>query len=156
MFLPICVFRTYPNQNKQLAELTAYAEWFEEWSVDLTKRGLSKGEQDDAFISRLCYFDLRLAVHGFVCMCKYYLSDDMPGEGKMIWPQHFNQDALEHHFRNIRGANGDSRNPSAAVCANAAQNGNMIRMHFDRKSNSGSAPLMDINQQLLKRRRNPK
>lgn len=137
--------------DPKLAELEEFARWFEDWSDDLTKRGLTKKEQDDSFISRYCYFDLRLAVHGFVSFVKYYTSEGMPGEGRPVYPQYFNQDMLEHHFRNIRGANGDQRHPTAAAAANAAQNGVMIRFHRDGKSNSGHAPVFDIDQPLIKR-----
>ena len=137
--------------DPKLAELEEFARWFEDWSDDLTKRGLKKKQQGDSFISRCCYFDLRLAVHGFVSFVKYYTSQGMPGEGRPVYPQYFNQDMLEHHFRNIRGANGDQRHPTAAAAANAAQIGVMIRFHRDGKSNSGSAPVFDIDQPLIKR-----
>jgi hypothetical protein len=131
----------------QLRELELFAHWLENWHDDLTRRGLSKAEQASAFISRECYADIRLAIHGFVAMCRFYLRS--PSE--FFCPQHFNQDVVEHHFRNIRGANGDSKHPTAAVAANSAQNGTVIRLNFDKKSNSGSAPILDMEQRMLRR-----
>lgn len=77
----------------------------------------------------------------------------MIGEGKHLCPQHCNQDLLQHHFRNVRGANGDARNPPVAACASAARHGTVVRLARDKKSNSGSAPLAlaDVTQPLFRR-----
>jgi hypothetical protein len=60
---------------------------------------------------------------------------------------------VEHHFRNIRGANGDKHNPNIAECRVAGQNGTLMRLSLDNKSNSGTAPLLDVEQPLLKQRK---
>ena len=135
--------------DSKLEKLTSFARWFEEWDMDLSKRDLTKGQQDEAFISRLCYFDLRLAVHGFVGMCRYYLAHGAAGFGKCINPKQCNQDLLEHHFRNVRNASGDALHPKVAECARAARTGTVIRLSCDKKSNSGSAPVVDADQPLL-------
>ena len=71
----------------------------------------------------------------------------------MIMSPDYNQDTCEHHYRNIRGASGDWRNPSVAACRTSAQGGTVIRFHFDKKPNSGSAPIRDKHTLLPRRRR---
>ena len=174
-----------PNDPK-LRKLRAFAAWFEDWHADLTRRFDTAADVHDNFISMLCYFDLRLAVHGFLEFCNYYLAppepsptappsscpgddDDRPAtaatatvmaaepppEVRMIWPQFFNQDLLEHHFRNIRGASGDQKNPTAAQCEHAAMNSTVIRLtrNSKGKGNNDSAELQGTTQKLHKRQR---
>ena len=78
----------------------------------------------------------------------------MPGHSCCIYPQHFNQDPLEHHFAGIRGAHGANRHPDQAACMNAAQNSSTMRMHFNKKENSGGAPLdmREADRPMLKRK----
>ena len=83
------------GDDPKLAELTSYAEWLEAWKHDLAKRGLTKAEQEAAFISHQTYHDVRLTCHGFVWFVKYYTMEGMPGHGCPIYPQHFSQDTLE-------------------------------------------------------------
>ena len=77
----------YGPSDPKLTKLIAFARWFEDWKHDLPKRGLSKKEQAASFITRECYDDLRMAVHGFVCMVKYYSAAGMPAENLRILPQ---------------------------------------------------------------------
>ena len=91
---------------------------------------------------------MRLAIHGFVGLCRYYLPPATP-----MFPQYFNQDLLEHHCRNIRGTSGDMTTPPVADCARAARQGTVIRLHCDTKGNSGGAPLLDIGQVPERRQR---
>ena len=77
----------YGPSDPKLTKLVAFARWFEDWKHDLSKRGLSKKEQAASFITRECYDDLRMAVHGFVCMVKYYSAAGMPAENLRILPQ---------------------------------------------------------------------
>ena len=101
-----------------LRELEEFAQFFELWYKDLTERRhptedrrYTSAEVDGMFITRHLYYDLRLAVHGFVGMCRYYLGDEINYDN-VFFPQAFNQDLLENHFRNLRDA-GDCRNPNA-------------------------------------------
>ena len=140
------------GDDGKLRKLTQFARWFEDWRQDLTKRGFgTNAELDAAFISPHCYFDLRLAVHGFVWMCRYFSRPAGPAYLKPIFPGYCNQDIVEHHFGHVRGANGANQNPSIAVAQNSSQDSALMRCHFDKKTNCGGAPLMDIDAPLYKR-----
>ena len=111
------------GDDSKPSTLTRFARWFEDWHEDLKTRGFpSKADLEAAFISQHCFFDMRLAVHGFVWCCKFYARPSQPAWGQLIFPQSCNQDIAEHHFKNIRSANGANRNPSSAAAQNSAQN----------------------------------
>jgi hypothetical protein len=58
-------------------------------------------------------------------MCRYYLGDEINYDN-VFFPQAFNQDLLENHFRNLRDA-GDCRNPNAYLARFAASTGTCVR-----------------------------
>jgi hypothetical protein len=144
--------------DEKLKKIESFMKWLEDWSDDLARpsRGFTQAEQDHRFISRQCYQDLRLSIRGFVGMCRSYTAPRMPWDGVPIWPAFFNQDTLEHHFANLRRAEGDGRNPNLAAAIRGAWSGTTIRLFRDTKSNSGGAPIELMNQPLEKRRKTPK
>jgi len=58
--------------------------------------------------------------------------------GNPQWRVH--DDAIEHHFRNVRGAAGDNTSPAAQKCCAATRHATIIRLFRDTAGYSGGSP----------------
>lgn len=128
--------------DKKLAFLERYVRFYEDWNTENHDRGAGA----DAFIPAQTFRGVQ-TIRGFIWAAKYYLAKY---PGKVFLPGRCSQDVCEHHFRNVRGASGDKKNPSIQDCRRAARTATVIRLYRDKKSNSGGAPV-DLRAVLLKR-----
>lgn len=89
------------------------------------------------YLHAVTHSNLRQTILGFTAMCRHYLKE-FPASKIPQW--RVNDDALEHNFRNIRGAFRDDTNPTIAGCCAATRHATIIRIVGDNSGNSGSAP----------------
>ena len=73
----------------------------------------------------------------FTAMCRYIIPR-VPGSKIRQWL--VSDDRMEHHFRNMRGANVDNTNPRVSECCSASRHASVIRLLGDNSGNSGRAP----------------
>ena len=90
------------------------------------------------FLAATTYSNLRQCLLGFIAMCRHYL-DKFPGVKIPQW--RVNDDAIEHHFRNVRGATGDNTTPTIHECCAATRHATIIRLFGDQAGNSGGSPV---------------
>ena len=64
---------------------------------------------ENEFISSKLWFDIQSMIFGFISIVKTKLNR-FPGS--LVKPAILNQDVLENHFSQLRGANGQNDNPS--------------------------------------------
>ena len=88
------------NDNRILA-LNDLLKFFTEWEQQTTN-----GKE---FVSAKLWFDLQSMILGFTSMVREKLSR-FPGS--VIKPAIVNQDLVENHFSQLRGANGQNENPT--------------------------------------------
>ena len=90
------------------------------------------------FLAATTYSNLRQCLLGFIAMCRHYL-DKFPGVKIPQW--RVNDDAIEHHFRNVRGATGDNTTPTIQECCAATRHATIILLFGDQAGNSGGSPV---------------
>jgi len=71
-------------------------------------------------------------------MCLHYL-DKFPGVKIPQW--RVNDDAIEHHFRIMRGVTGDNTTPTIQECCAATRHANIIQLFGNQAGNSGGSPV---------------
>ncbi len=91
----------YHLHDPRIQELNECLKFFTEWHHEATN-----GKE---FVSSKLWFDLQSMILGFTAMVKTKLSR-FPGT--LIKPTIINQDVVENHFSQLRGANGQNENPT--------------------------------------------
>lgn len=89
------------------AELNSILAWFSDWKaeiIELENEGLL-GNWKKAFISSECWFDLQLAVLGFIAVGERYLSK-YAELSPFMKPKYISQNKLEGFFGVVRGGQG--------------------------------------------------
>jgi len=89
------------------------------------------------YLAATTHSNLRQSILGFTAMCRFYIGK-FPNEAIPQW--RVNDDAIEHHFRNVRGAAGDNTNPTVQQCCTATRHATIIRLFRDTAGNSGGSP----------------
>jgi hypothetical protein len=97
--------------------------------------GMATGsDQRKEFVSSKLWFDLQSMILGFGAMVKTKLSR-FPGT--LIKPAIINQDVVENHFSQLRGANGQNENPTYQL-AQGTQNSIIFgQTTLSKKCNTG-------------------
>jgi hypothetical protein len=76
-------------------------QYFSNWKENISA--------ENEFISHKLWFDIQSMILGFISLVRTKLNR-FPGS--LIKPAILNQDVLENHFSQLRGANGQNDNPS--------------------------------------------
>lgn len=112
--------------DRRLSKLLGVLRYFSNWKESV----LAESE----FISYKLWFDIQSMVLGFTSLVKIKLAR-FPGS--FIKPAIVNQDVLENHFCQLRGANGQNDNPSYRL-VQATQNSVIFgQTTVSRKCNTG-------------------
>ena len=98
-----------------------------------------KAETRDAgfpmkYLAATTHSNLRQSILGFTAMCRFYI-DKFPGVAIPQW--RVNDDAIEHHFRNMRDAAEDNTNPAVQRCCAATCHATAIRLFSNTAVNCG-------------------
>ncbi len=97
------------------------------------KEGTTKG---DEFISQKLWFDIQSMIHGFISLVQTKLRR-FPGS--IVKPAIINQDCVENHFSQLRGANGQNDNPTYQVTQETQNSIIFGQTTINRKGNVGVA-----------------
>jgi hypothetical protein len=117
---------TYNVDDSRLHDLQATLLFFSSWSEGITSK--------DQFISDKLWFDLQSMAHRFISMVQTKLRR-FPGS--IVKPAIVNQDVVENHFSQLRGANGQNDNPTYQI-TQGMQNAIIYgQTTISRKSNTG-------------------
>ena len=131
--------QTYTQaDDPRLEEMLDSLSWFQRWhdavfSLPLSEQ-LSKTGRARMFISWETWHDMRLMVHGFVGMCRYWLpggaAANIPGEAERLIPRfpagmgircvRCSQDNCEAYFNYLRTCGGASSHPLIGECLTRA------------------------------------
>ena len=112
--------------DRRLTKLLEVLQYFSNW-----KQGTSDNKE---FISDKLWFDVQSMILGFRSMVKTKLTR-FPGT--CIKPAIVNQDVLENHFSQLRGANAQNDNPSYRL-VQATQNSVILgQATISKKCNTG-------------------
>jgi len=98
------------QNDARLETLLSCVDWFDEWAAEA---GHSGNTETRAFISYQLYFDLRIAVYGFIGFIRHYLGDGTKRPNKSVTPHSVSQDVLENLFALVRTSTSE-RHPTAA------------------------------------------
>ena len=96
------------------------------------KEGTTKGDQ---FISQKLWFDIQSMIHGFISLVETKLRR-FPGS--IVKPAIINQDCVENHFSQLRGANGQNDNPTYQTTQGTQNSVIFGQTTISRKSNTGT------------------
>ena len=88
------------------------------------------------FLSEKLWFDLQSMILGFTSMVKTKLSRY---HGSIIKPAIINQDVVENHFSQLRGANGQNDNPTYSLTQGTQNSVIFGQTPISKKSNTGTA-----------------
>lgn len=117
----------YHAQDRRIVKMQEALQYFRDW-----KSNISSSKQ---FLSEKLWFDLQSMILGFVAMVKSKLSR-FPGS--VIKPAIYNQDVVENHFCQLRGANGQNDNPTYQM-VQGSQNAIIFgQTTLSKKCNTGS------------------
>lgn len=88
-------------KDNRILKLQRALQYFHNWKLNVIT--------SKEFLSDKTWFDLQSLIHGFISLVKSKLTR-FPGS--CIKPAIVNQDVVENHFCQLRGANGQNDNPS--------------------------------------------
>jgi hypothetical protein len=122
----------YTHDDQRLVELTAMAEFMEDWWIDNKARGAAEGlsatKVKATFVTREFYYDFRLCCRSIVEFCHHHLQFCLPGEGIALrW---MNQDAVEGLFSLYRA----QINPHMGASGLGGIMGSVQIQHADRSA----------------------
>ncbi|XP_028418403.1 uncharacterized protein LOC114543743 [Dendronephthya gigantea] len=118
----------YHVQDRRIVKMQEALQYFRNW-----KSTISTSKQ---FLSEKLWFDLQSMILGFVSMVKSKLSRY---PGSVVKPAIYNQDVVENHFCQLRGANGQNDNPTYQMIQ-CTQNSIIFgQTTLSKKCNTGSA-----------------
>ena len=118
----------YDVDDSRLQALQATLLFFSTW-----KEGTNKGNQ---FFSEKLWFDIQSMIHGFISLVQTKLRR-FPGS--IIKPAIINQDCVENHFCQLRGANGQNDNPTYQTTQGTQNSIIFGQTTVSRKGNTGTA-----------------
>lgn len=116
----------YAVDDSRLQDLQATLLFFSSWNEGITSK--------DQFISEKLWFDLQSMVHGFISMVQTKLKR-FPGS--IVKPAIINQDVVENHFSQLRGANGQNDNPTYQTTQGTQNSIIYGQTTISRKGNTG-------------------
>jgi hypothetical protein len=97
--------------DRRITELVEMVKWFDAWyDENESAPAMTVEGRKERFISRELYFDLRLAIRGFVAFCSIETR-----AGREVIPRLYNQDCVEGWFSLVRAANGSNTHPTPAT-----------------------------------------
>lgn len=103
--------------DRRIIELQEMLKWFEAWDDENKQRPASnESERSARFLTHELYFDLRLAVRGFLAFAADFLADN-PSCG--LIPRLYSQDCVEGRFSLVRGSGGARTAVSSVELASA-------------------------------------
>ena len=105
---------------------------FLDWKTEIWDAGFPL-----KYLATTTHSNLRQFILGFTAMCRFYIGK-FPNEAIPQW--RVNGDAIEHHFRNVRGAAGVNTSPTAQKCCAATRHATIIRLFRDTAGYSGGSP----------------
>lgn len=117
----------YDLNDNRLQNLRASLCFFTEWKQQVTR--------GDQFISEKLWFDVQSMILGFISIIQTKLTR-FPGS--VIKPAIVNQDVVENHFSQLRGANGQNNNPSYQMTQSTQNSVIFGQTAISRKSNTGT------------------
>ena len=118
----------YEMSDPRLLQLKACLEYFKNW-----KGKVSDGKE---FLSDKLWYDLQSMILGFISVVQVKLSKY---PGSTIRPAIVNQDLVENHFSQLRGANSQNENPTYLL-TQYTQNAVILgQTTISRKGNTGTA-----------------
>ena len=113
-------------RNSRLLQLERALHYFTSW-----KKSTSSPKE---FLSDKLWFDLQSMGHGFISLVK---SKFARFPGSMIKPAIVNQDVVENHFSQLRGANGQNDNPTHQMVQGSQNSVIFGQTTISRKCNTG-------------------
>ena len=118
----------YDVNDSRLQALQASLLFFSTWKEETTK--------GDQFISEKLWFDIQSMIHGFISLVQAKLRQ-FPGS--VIKPAIINQDCVENHFSQLRGANGQNDNPTYQTTQGTQNSIIFGQTTVSKKGNTGTA-----------------
>jgi hypothetical protein len=103
----------YDASDRRLGELLEFVAWFEAWNHEnhaIEVEGQIASDMHERFITQQLFFDLRVAVYGFVGMTLFYLPKLGRSSHLGMIPKIFTQDPVEGMFSRLRGGDGAGSN----------------------------------------------
>ena len=95
------------TDDARVAELIGIVQWFDDWfDANEALPASTKTLRQMRFITDELYYDLRLAIRGFVGFVAHATGQYSSGPDVAIIPRLFNQDCVEGHFSLLRGSSG--------------------------------------------------
>lgn len=119
-------YATYHLRDIRIQDLNDSLQFFTEWQQEATT-----GKE---FLSTKLWFELHSRILGFSAMVKTKLSR-FPGT--LIKPAIVNQDVVENHFSQLRGANGQNENPTYQLTQGTQNSIIFGQTTISQKSNTG-------------------
>lgn len=117
----------YESNDIRMQHLHEALQFFRDWQEETKERKRN-------FLSEKLWFDLNSMVLGFCYLVRFKLQK-FPGS--VIKPSIMNQDIVENHFSQLRGANGQNENPTYLL-ATATQNSVIFgQSTISKKCNTG-------------------
>ena len=116
----------YHTRDTRIQDLNDSLQFFTEWQQQATT-----GKE---FVSSKLWFDLQSMILGFTAMVRTKLSR-FPGT--LIKPAIVNQDVVENHFSQLRGANGQNENPTYQLTQGTQNSIIFGQTTISKKSNTG-------------------
>ena len=111
----------------RLLKLQRALQYFAEWK--------SSTSSPKEFLSEKTWFDLQSMVFGFISMVK---SKFAHFPGSLIKPAIVNQDVVENHFSQLRGANGQNDNPTYQTVQGTQNSVILGQTTISKKCNTGN------------------
>ena len=98
-------------KDRRISELISMVQWFDGWFEENEELPANTpADKKERFISRELYFDIRLAIRGFVAFCGHQLK---ARPGSPIIPRLYNQDCVEGYFGMMRASGGEETHMTA-------------------------------------------
>ena len=114
-------------QDKRLLQLEVALQYFTSWKLNVSS--------PKEFLSDKSSFDLQSMVMGFISLVKSKLAR-FPGS--LIKPAIVNQDVVENHFSQLRGANGQNNNPTYQMVQSTQNSVIFGQTTISKKCNTGN------------------
>ena len=94
-------------EDRRVLELIETMQFFDAWHAENEAlEAQSSVHRRERFITDELYYDIGLAIRGFVAHCSRVLSSGEDGPEAHVLPRLFNQDCVEGHFSLLRAAGG--------------------------------------------------
>ena len=114
-------------KDNRILKLQQALQYFRNWKLNATT--------SKEFLSDKSWFDLQSMILGFISLVKSKLAR-FPGS--FIKPAIINQDVVENHFCQLRGANGQNDNPTYQMVQGTQNSVIFGQTAISKKCNTGS------------------